>query len=222
MFTGLIEEMGTIKNISKGDIGFTISIRGDKVLKNTKIGDSIAVNGVCLTVTKYEKSVFSADVMFETINRSGLKRVKKGENVNLEKSLTMTTFLGGHLVLGDVDCEVKIKSITQKGIAKVYEFQLDKENSKYMKYIVEKGRVTLDGASLTVVNVNDDEAIFSVSLIPHTQEVITLGKKKVGDFVNLETDLMGKYVEKILKFNENSKKENKSKITLDFLAKNGF
>ena len=167
--------------------------------------------------------------MFETIKRSGLKRAKAGDIVNLEKSLTLMTFLGGHLVMGDVDCEAKIVSITDKGIAKVYEFQLDGNYKNNMKYIVEKGRVTIDGASLTVIDVNDNAGIFSVSLIPHTIENITVGMKKTGDFVNIETDLFGKYVEKILKFDnfENeeknqNKKEKKSNLTMEFLQKNGF
>jgi len=223
MFTGLIEEMGKIVNISKKATGLGITIKGDKVVEKIKIGDSIAVNGVCLTVTEFSGNTFTADVMYETIERSGLKRITAGETVNLEKSLTLTTFLGGHLVMGDVDSEAEIISIVPKGIAKLYKFQLEEKHRQNMKYVVEKGRVTIDGASLTVIDTDDDAGTFSVSLIPHTLENITLGKKKAGDFVNIETDLFGKYVEKILKFNnmETEKKE-KSGITMDFLQKNGF
>ena len=223
MFTGLVEEMGKIVNISKKATGLGITIKGDKVVEKAEIGDSIAVNGVCLTVTELSGNTFTADVMYETIERSGLKRITAGETVNLEKSLTLTTFLGGHLVMGDVDSEAEIISIVPKGIAKLYKFQLEEKHRQNMKYVVEKGRVTIDGASLTVIDTDDDAAIFSVSLIPHTLENITLGKKKVGDYVNIETDLFGKYVEKILKFNnaETEKKE-KSGITMDFLQKNGF
>ena len=223
MFTGLVEEMGKVVNISKKATGLGITIKGDKVVEKAEIGDSIAVNGVCLTVTELSENTFTADVMYETIERSGLKRITAGETVNLEKSLTLTTFLGGHLVMGDVDSEAEIISIIPKGIAKLYKFQLEEKHRHNMKYVVEKGRVTIDGASLTVIDTDDDAAIFSVSLIPHTLENITLGKKKVGDFVNIETDLFGKYVEKILKFNnaETEKKE-KSGITMDFLQKNGF
>lgn len=224
MFTGLIEETGEITEIVEQTESIAITIKGEKVIKNAQIGDSIAVNGVCLTVTKLKDYEFTADVMFETINRSGLKRAKIGEIVNLEKSLTLSTFLGGHLVMGDVECEAEILSITDKGIAKVYEFKLEENYKKNIKYVVEKGRVTIDGASLTVIDVNDDLGIFSVSLIPHTLENITLGQKKVSDFVNIETDLFGKYVEKILKFEkiENENENKKSKIDLEFLAKNGF
>ena len=223
MFTGLVEEMGKIVNISKKATGLGITIKGDKVVEKIKIGDSIAVNGVCLTVTEFSGNSFTADVMYETIERSGLKRITAGETVNLEKSLTLTTFLGGHLVMGDVDSEVEIISIVPKGIAKLYKFQLEEKHRQNIKYVVEKGRVTIDGASLTVIDTDDALGTFSVSLIPHTLENITLGKKKVGDYVNIETDLFGKYVEKILKFNnaETEKKE-KSGITMDFLQKNGF
>ena len=223
MFTGLVEEMGKVVNISKKATGLGITIKGDKVVEKAEIGDSIAVNGVCLTVTELSGNTFTADVMYETIERSGLKRITAGETINLEKSLTLTTFLGGHLVMGDVDSEAEIISIVPKGIAKLYKFQLEEKHRQNMKYVVEKGRVTIDGASLTVIDTDDDAAIFSVSLIPHTLENITLGKKKVGDYVNIETDLFGKYVEKILKFNnaETEKKE-KSGITMDFLQKNGF
>jgi len=223
MFTGLVEEMGKVVNISKKATGLGITIKGDKVVEKVKIGDSIAINGVCLTVTEFSGNTFTADVMYETIERSGLKRITAGETVNLEKSLTLTTFLGGHLVMGDVDSEAEIISIVPKGIAKLYKFQLEEKHRQNIKYVVEKGRVTIDGASLTVIDTDDVSGIFSVSLIPHTLENITLGKKKVGDYVNIETDLFGKYVEKILKFNnaETEKKE-KSGITMDFLQKNGF
>ena len=222
MFTGLVEEMGEIANISRKDTSLRITIKGNSVIKNVKIGDSIAVNGICLTVTEFNKNTFTADVMYETIERSGLKRATSGNKVNLEKSLTLTTFLGGHLVLGDIDCEGKILSITPKGIAKLYEFQLEEKHKNNIKYVVEKGRVTIDGASLTVINVKDELGVFTVSLIPHTLENIVLGRKKIGDFVNIETDLFGKYIEKIIKFNNIEKEENKSEITREFLYKNGF
>ncbi len=223
MFTGLVEEMGKIVNISKKATGLGITIKGDKVVEKIKIGDSIAVNGVCLTVTEFSGNTFTADVMYETIERSGLKRITAGETVNLEKSLTLTTFLGGHLVMGDVDSEAEIISIVPKGIAKLYKFQLEEKHRQNIKYVVEKGRVTIDGASLTVIDTEDASGTFSVSLIPHTLENITLGKKKAGDFVNIETDLFGKYVEKILKFNnEETEKKEKTGITMDFLQKNGF
>lgn len=240
MFTGLVEETGRIINIFRKDSGLSVLIKGNRVMKDIKIGDSIAVNGVCLTVTETGNEIFAADVMHETISRSTLKRIKTGDEVNLEKSLTLATFLGGHLVMGDVDCEAVILSAKTVGIAKLYEFQLDKNYRNNMKYVVEKGRITIDGASLTVVSTDDEKGAFSVSLIPHTLENITLGKKKPGDFVNIETDLFGKYVEKIMKFEniteiyENKKisqtdgkkerngKNTERELTLEFLKKNGF
>ena len=191
MFTGLVEEKGKVISLNNGDKSIKLKIKANKVLENVKLGDSIATNGVCLTA---------------------------GDEVNLEKSITLATPLGGHLVTGDVDCEGEIISITQQGIAKIYEIKISR---KYMRYIVEKGRATLDGASLTVISLTDDS--FSVSLIPHTQEKIILGSKKVGDIVNVETDLIGKYIEKFVYFDKLEEKEkNKSKITKEFLLENGF
>ena len=154
--------------------------------------------------------------MYETVKRTNLKRLKVGDRVNLEKSITLATPLGGHLVTGDVDCEGKVVAITPEGIAKIYEIEIDR---KYMKYIVEKGRVTLDGASLTVMKLGD--TTFEVSLIPHTQEMITLGKRRVGDYINVETDLIGKYIERFMKF-QDEPSEKKEGITMEFLMKNGF
>ena len=211
IFTGLVDEMGKVKNISKKEQGLQIEIQAEKIIENLKIGDSISTNGVCLTVTGYTKNSFTADAMYETIDRSNLKRLKTGDSVNLEKSLTLSTPLGGHLVTGDVDCESEIIAVVPKGIAKYYKFSIDK---KYSRYIVEKGRITIDGASLTVIEVDNES--FSVSLIPHTLENITLGNKKAGDKVNIETDLFAKYVEKILRA------EKDEGLTLEFLSKNGF
>ena len=209
MFTGLVEEKGRVISISNGDKSIKLKIKASKVLENVKLGDSIA---------EFSKDYFLADCMFETIMRSNLKRLKVGDEVNLEKSITLATPLGGHLVTGDVDCEGEIISITQEGIAKVYEIKISR---KYMRYIVEKGRATIDGASLTVVSLTDDS--FSISLIPHSQEKIILGNKKVGDIVNVETDLIGKYIEKFLYFDKlEEKEEKKNTITREFLLKNGF
>lgn len=216
MFTGLVEEIGEVISVSKTDKSIKIKIKANKVLKDVKIGDSIATNGVCLTVVEYSDKHFIADCMFETMKRSNLKNLKSGDMINLEKSITLSTPLGGHLVTGDVDCEGEIIAITKEGIAKIYEIRIEK---KYMKYIVEKGRVTIDGASLTVMLLKNES--FGVSLIPHSQDAITLGAKKVGDIVNIETDLIGKYIERFYFFaNQDEKKENK--ITKEFLLENGF
>ncbi len=217
MFTGLVEEIGEVISVNQSDKAVKIKIKADKVLKNAKIGDSIATNGVCLTAVEITDSYFVADCMYETVKRSNLKRLKSGDRVNLEKSLTLSTFLGGHLVTGDVDCEGKIISIYKEGIAKIYEIEI---SSKYMKYIVEKGRITVDGASLTVILLN--EKSFGVSLIPHSQTAIILGQKKIGDMVNIETDLIGKHIERLMFFKEKEELNKKNKITKEFLIENGF
>ncbi len=216
IFTGLIEEMGEILSVEKGNKALKLKIRCKKVLENAKLGDSIATNGTCLTATELGNDYFTADCMYETVKRTNLKRLKKGDKVNLEKSITLSTPLGGHLVTGDVDCEGVLKSITQEGIAKIYEIEIE---HRYMKYIVEKGRVTLDGASLTVMKLGN--STFGVSLIPHTQEMITLGRKKVGDYINVETDLVGKYIERFMNFKDEPEKKSEG-MTMEFLLKNGF
>ncbi|HEY4533530.1 MAG TPA: riboflavin synthase [Fusobacterium sp.] len=215
MFTGLVEEMGRVLSITEGNHSMQIKIQCEKVLEGAKLGDSIATNGTCLTAVEIGKNYFVADCMHETMKRTNLHRLKKFDFVNLEKSITLTTPLGGHLVTGDVDCEGRIVEIRQDGIAKIYIVRLPK---RYMKYVVEKGRVTLDGASLTVMELGEDT--LGVSLIPHSQEMIILGKKKIGDYINIETDLIGKYVEKLLSFPKQEEKN--SKLSLDFLAENGF
>ena len=211
MFTGLVEEIGTIKELKKGDKSLYISIKCDKVFEKTIIGDSIAVNGTCLTVVNIANDILSFDVMYETVNRTNLKRLKSGSKVNLERSLTLQKPLGGHLVTGDVDFETNILAISQIGIAKVYRFLIP---NRYMKYVVEKGRVTIDGTSLTVSNFGKD--FVEVSLIPHTQSEVTLGTKNIGDYVNFEMDLFGKYVERILNFKE------ERTLTKETLFTNGF
>lgn len=215
MFTGLVEEMGRVLSITEGNHSMQIKIQCKKVLEGAKLGDSIATNGTCLTAVEIGKDYFVADCMHETMKRTNLHRLKKSDFVNLEKSITLSTPLGGHLVTGDVDCEGKITNIRQDGIAKIYTVELPQA---YMKYVVEKGRVTLDGASLTVMELGENS--LGVSLIPHSQDMIILGKKKVGDYINIETDLIGKYVEKLLSFPK--QEEKKSKLSLDFLAENGF
>lgn len=213
MFTGLVEEMGKIVELKKGDKSLYLKIEATKILHGALIGDSIAVNGTCLTAVSLNGNLAAFDVMYETVNRTNLKRLQVGDRVNLEKSLTLQKPLGGHLVTGDVDFESNILAINPVGIAKVYRFNIP---NRYMKYVVEKGRVTLDGTSLTVSDFGKDW--LEVSLIPHTQKEVTLGFKKVGDFVNVEMDLFGKYVERILNFKE----EKESTLTMAKLYENGF
>lgn len=217
MFTGLVEELGKVVSIDTTHQGANIKINCNKVIKNASIGDSIATNGVCLTVTQVTSNSFTANIMNESLNVSTLKFLKIGDLVNLEKSVTLQSFLGGHLVTGDVDCFGKIISIKNDGFAIKYTVEIPED---FMKYIVFKGRVTLDGASLTVATLT--ETNFTVSIIPHTQENITLGSKKVGDFINVETDLIGKYVEKMLLSKISTNEKPKSALSKNFLAENGF
>ncbi|MGL5349951.1 MAG: riboflavin synthase [Cetobacterium sp.] len=217
MFTGLVEELGKIISINKTSAGTNLTVACDKVLVGAALGDSIATNGVCLTVVKINSNSFTANVMNESLRVSGLKELKVGSIVNLEKSLTLQSYLGGHLVTGDVDCTGKIVDIKDDGFAKKYTIEIPKE---FMKYVVYKGRVTLDGASLTVASLTD--TTFTVSLIPHTQKSITLGFKSTGEIINVETDLIGKHLEKLLLSREQSSEKTKSNISKNFLAENGF
>ncbi len=217
MFTGLIEELGKVVSIDKTPQGANITISCDKVLKKARIGDSIATNGVCLTIVKLSNKTFTANIMNESLTLSSLKNLKVGSLVNLEKSLTLQSFLGGHLVTGDVDCCGEIISVINDGFAKKYTIKIPLE---FMKYVVYKGRITLDGASLTVASLTD--STLTVSLIPHTQKSITLGFKNVGDIVNVETDLIGKHLEKLLLSREKTDEKSNSNISKSFLAENGF
>lgn len=223
MFTGLVEEMGVVQGLKKNSQGIELKIKCSAVVQGGKLGDSIATNGVCLTAVQIGKDYFVADVMNESLSRSGIKNLKVGSKVNLEKSLTLNTPLGGHLVTGDVECQGEIINIKNDGFAKIYKIKIPKE---YMKYVVEKGRVAIDGASLTISLVGKED--FCVSIIPHTQKMIILGGNRVGDLVNIETDLIGKFVEKsMLSDDTNNKNLNgnstkKSGLTKKLLLENGF
>ncbi|WP_283624323.1 riboflavin synthase [Clostridium butyricum] len=215
MFTGIVEEIGSLKEISIGSGLGNIEIECNKVLEETKIGDSIAVNGVCLTVNKINSNSFVADIMGETLDRTNLGRLKDGNKVNLERALKVSDRLGGHIVSGHVDGKGQVLSIDKKDDGTWFTISADKE---ILKYIILKGSITIDGISLTVAYV--DNEIFKVSIIPHTLKNTILAQKIQGSYVNLENDIMGKYIEKFMIF---SKTENeKSKITLDFLRENGF
>ncbi len=215
MFTGLIEEIGEIKSIEKGANSARITIKADAVLKDTKIGDSISTNGVCLTVTEFNKNSFSVDVMAETIRNSNLGKLKSGSKVNLERALRLSDRLGGHIVSGHIDGIGTIVEIYKEENATWVSVQTTVE---ILKYIVHKGSITIDGISLTVAYV--DESIFKVSIIPHTKDETTLIIKNIGDEVNLENDMLAKYVEKLLKYGEAPKQ--KKPMTMDFLKSNGF
>jgi riboflavin synthase, alpha subunit len=215
MFTGIIEEVGTVKAVHKGAISSFIRIEAEKVLGDAHIGDSIAVNGVCLTVTDLTGNTFQADVMNETLSRSSLGDLRTGSPVNLERAMQAQGRFGGHIVSGHIDGTGTIASVRQDGIAVWYTINTSAE---ILRYIVEKGPVAIDGISLTVAKVTSGD--FSVSIIPHTASQTVLGYKKAGDTVNLENDIIGKYVEKLL--NPDEKHSAESGITMDFLMKNGF
>lgn len=201
MFTGIIEEVGKIKNISKTSSGILFTISADKVLRDCNIGDSIAVNGICLTVTKFDNESFTVDVMNETVRKTTLYKLTQNSYVNLERAMLANSRFGGHIVSGHIDGTGTISDIKKDGIAFIYKINTTKEITKY---IINKGSITIDGISLTVVIVSDTS--FTVSIIPHTMTVTNLGKKKIGDMVNLENDCIAKYVEKML----DNKQEKKS------------
>ncbi len=214
MFTGIIEEVGTVKTVQRSGSSSFIEIEAKKVLEGTQLGDSIAVNGVCLTVTQLSGSHFRADVMNETLSRSSLGQLRSGSKVDLERAMAANGRFGGHIVSGHIDGTGTISEIKADGIAVWYTVSASPD---ILRYIVEKGSVAIDGISLTVAKVTD--ASFSVSVIPHTAAQTVLGAKKAGDIVNLENDIIGKYVEKLMKPAETPRSGG---ITMEFLAKNGF
>ncbi|UEL49482.1 riboflavin synthase [Terrisporobacter hibernicus] len=215
MFTGIIEEIGIIKNVKKNNKSSIITIQGKKIFEDINIGDSISVNGVCLTVTTFSNEIFTADVMNETLSRSSLDSLQNGSYVNLERAMSASGRFGGHIVSGHIDGTGKIIKIKRDDNAIWYTVTVE---NNLIKYIVEKGSIAIDGISLTVVNVNENS--FSVSIIPHTSQETILSHRLVGDIVNIENDIIGKYVEKLITFEKNKKDE--SNITMDFLINNGF
>lgn len=193
MFTGIIEEIGRIKSVRRGTKSVTLDVEAPFVMQGTRIGDSIATNGVCLTVTTMSPQGFTADVMPETVARTSLAELRAGSEVNLERALTLQSRLGGHIVQGHVDGTGKVCRRTSDDNAVWLWVECP---AALMRHIIEKGSVTIQGVSLTVAKVEDGR--FAVSLIPHTQGKTTLHSVKVGDTVNLETDVIAKYVEKLL------------------------
>lgn len=214
MFTGIVEEVGQVKAIGNG----TLQIQATKVLEDVNLGDSIAVNGICLTVTGFNSHSFQADVMPETIKRTSLGELKLGSPVNLERALTLSSRLGGHIVSGHIDGTGRIVSLKEDKNAILMKIQAD---GAILRYIVEKGSVALDGISLTVAQV--DSRDFTVSLIPHTRQVTNLSAKREGSLINIENDVVGKYVAKLLQpADESVDAAAQSSITMDFLKENGF
>lgn len=215
MFTGIVEEVGSILSIKNGEKSSSLVIRAHKVIENTKVGDSICTNGVCLTATRINSNEIEVDVMPETLRRTNLGKLQPGSRVNLERALTLGTRLGGHIVSGHVDGLGNIIHMEKEDNAVWLQIVISED---LLKYVVEKGSITVDGISLTVAYV--DEKSFKVSIIPHTAEETILLTKSVGEQVNIECDILAKYIEKLLKPQENIKKSNE--IDENFLIENGF
>lgn len=208
MFTGIVEETGIIKKFKISGHSGEITIKAEKVLEGTQLGDSIAVNGICLTVTSLGSDYFTADVMAETVRRSSLKEASSGDSVNLERAMAADGRFGGHIVSGHIDGTGTITKLFREENAVWITISAKPE---LLKYIVEKGSVCLDGVSLTVASVSDTD--FKVSVIPHTGSKTTLLRKKTGSTINIENDILAKYIEKIFSF----KSENKETLTMDLL-----
>lgn len=215
MFTGIVEEVGTIERIQRGQYSAILSIQAEKILQDMKVGDSIAVNGVCLTVTSFTTRCFHADVMHETLDRSSLAGLTGGSHVNLERAMPADGRFGGHIVAGHVDGVGKIMSVRQDDTAVWYRVQA---SPQILRYIVEKGSIAIDGISLTVARLGKED--FSVSAIPHTVQITTLGERRAGDTVNLENDVIGKYVERFLQ--PAAELPAASGLTMDFLTRCGY
>lgn len=223
MFTGIVEEVGTIVSISKGAKSSKLTLQGKVIFEDMHIGDSIAVNGVCLTVTEKTANTFTVDVMAETLRRSSLGTLSKGSKVNMERAMAANGRFGGHIVSGHIDGIGTIESFVREDNAVWVTIAAP---SKLLKYIIEKGSITIDGISLTVAYV--DSQCFKVSLIPHTAANTTLLTKKAGDMVNLENDIVGKYIDKLLHFDVEDEAvtdyntEASGGISMEFLSENGF
>ncbi|MGL5206202.1 MAG: riboflavin synthase [Acidaminococcaceae bacterium] len=215
MFTGLIAELGTVKAMKRGIESYQLTIEAEKIPKTLSIGESVAVNGACLTVVAFNNLNFTVDVMPETVRISTIGTMRSGDKVNLEKTLRLQDGLDGHIVSGHVEGIGKIIKMKKEDIAMLVTISVPTE---LVKYILKKGSIAVDGISLTVTEVTDDS--FTVSLIPHTAKETTLGFKKIGESVNIETDIIGKYVERML--NLQSRKGNSSPMSKKTLFENGF
>ena len=219
MFTGIVEELGTVERITRGSAQQRISITCHKILEDIHVGDSIAVNGVCLTVVSFDSDSFSADVMNETFSRSSLGTLRSGNPVNLERAMAAKGRFGGHIVSGHIDGMGTIVGIRKDDNAVWFEVSADAE---ILAGIVKKGSIAIDGISLTVAAV--DSKSFKVSIIPHTLKETVLGTRSVRDKVNLENDLIGKYVQKMLTgcIDNSTKLDDKQGLTKELLLANGF
>ena len=215
MVTGIVEEVGTVERVQRGARSAVLHIKARTVPEDLRLGDSVAVNGVCLTVVSHHAGGFAADVMHETLDRSALADLRSGSRVNLERAMAANGRFGGHIVAGHVDGTGRIARLRRDDNAVWYTIQAGPE---VLRYVVEKGSIAVDGISLTVARVEADR--FSLSVIPHTAAVTTLGERRTGDRVNLECDVIGKYVEKLLRTAGPRRPE--GGLTREFLAQNGI
>ncbi len=215
MFTGIVEEIGKIKGISRGEKSIRLTVECSKILEKTGLGDSISVNGVCLTVTDLYRDSFTADVMPETMRSTNLQQLKPNSPVNLERAMAADGRFGGHIVSGHIDGTGEVARLEKEDNAVWLTISADE---KILRYVIHKGSIAVDGISLTVQQV--DGSSFKIAVIPHTRDYTTLPGKRVGDKVNLECDLIGKYVEKLLGYGR--KNDASGKITMAYLMENGF
>lgn len=214
MFTGIIEAVGTVQRITKGKESMELEIKSAKILEDVHLGDSIAVNGVCLTVTTYTDTNFTVDVMPETVDATSIHSLKIGDKVNLERAMSATGRFGGHFVAGHVDGVGKVLRTTTRGNAVVIDIGISPELAKLC---IPRGSITIDGISLTIFKLLPNQV--TISVIPHTYKETILHTKKVGDSINIETDLLGKYIIQQLQGNPAMQSSN---ITKEFLLKNGY
>ncbi|MEK3748905.1 riboflavin synthase [Paenibacillus sp. FSL E2-8871] len=221
MFTGLVEEVGTLRSVSTGGEMMVLNIAASVIMDDLKIGDSVSVNGVCLTATTLGENYFTVDVMPQTYRNSNLKELRPGSRMNLERAMAAGGRFGGHIVQGHVDGTAVIKSVKRDHNAVVYEIAPDRKS--LFKYIIPKGSITIDGISLTVVKTTASS--LTVSIIPHTLGETVLTYKRAGDSVNIECDVLGKYVDHLLHYGsaaQDEERDSSSGISRDFLAANGF
>lgn len=218
MFTGIIEEVGNITSIDKAAVGIKLTVAAEVILDDIKLGDSISISGACQTVVDFTGKQFTVEVSPETMRVTTFNAFKPGDKVNLERALKLSDRLGGHLVSGHVDGVGELVSVKDEGISRIYTFTAPHNVAKYIIY---KGSICINGISLTVSNIKDNGTGFSVAIIPHTLEKTNLLNIKVGQQVNLESDIVAKYIEKFL-MNRECDIPEESNITYEFLAKHGF